>query len=224
MLMTLLLEKHIAVRPQMNQIERILAPTDLSESSLPGLRYALDLAKTVGASVTVLQVFESYHDFLHGLETIRAQAARDPAFRVPDPYLPFYEFTNIAGLNDELECRAALGRFLEAHFFDLLASVRIEERIAIGKVGKKVVEEAEKECADLIVMSTQEKGPLAHLIMGSVTQTIARDAPCPVLMIRPEAEKRTAKTLRVAQPMRKARSPIMRLATGCLALLVCGSG
>jgi nucleotide-binding universal stress UspA family protein len=188
----------------MKQIEKILAPTDLSESSLPGLRYALDLGKTVGASVTVLRVFDSYHEFLHELKRIRAQAARDPALCVPDPYLPFYEFTNIAGLNDELECRTALRRFLETHFSGLPACVRIREKVVVGKADKTIVEEAKKESAGLIVMSARERTRFAHWFTGSMTQTIARAAPCPVLSIRAEAEKKTEKDLAAAQPISRA--------------------
>ena len=179
----------------MKKIEKILAPTDLSESSLPGLRYALDLGKTIGAEVTVFQVFDSYNEFLQHGEKIREKAARDPAFRVPNPYLPFDEFKNIAGLNEELECQIALRRFLEDHFSDLLASVRTREKIEVGKIDKKVVEEAKKECTDLIVISAPARTPLAHLLMGSVSETIARDAPCPVLSIRAEPEEKTVEDL-----------------------------
>jgi universal stress protein A len=182
----------------MNQIEKILAPTDLSESSLPGLRYALDLAKTIGAEVTVFQVFDSYKEFLLYGEEIRGKAARDPTFRVSDPYLPFDEFENIAGLNEQLECQIALRRFLEDHFSNLLASVRIREKIEVGRFDKTIVEEAKRERADLIVISTPARTPLAHLLMGNVSQTIARDAPCPVLSIRAEAEKKTVENLRAA--------------------------
>jgi nucleotide-binding universal stress UspA family protein len=206
----------------MNKIERILAPTDLSESSLPGLRYALDLAKTLGAGVTVLRIFECYHEFLRDLEAIRAQAARDPTLRVPDPYLPFYEFTNIAGLNDELEHRAAVRRFLEVHFSGLPASVHIREKVVVGKVGKTIVEEAHKESADLIVMSTPEPTRIARWTLGNATRTIARDAPCPVLSIRAEAEHKTPKDFRAPRSETRVPFPIIRLAAGCLALLFCG--
>ena len=37
----------------MEQIKKILAPTDLSELSKVGVRYALQLAKAIGAEVTV---------------------------------------------------------------------------------------------------------------------------------------------------------------------------
>jgi nucleotide-binding universal stress UspA family protein len=222
MLSTIVVGKTHCREVAMNQIERILAPTDLSESSLPGLRYALDLAKTVGASVTVLRVSESYYEFLRDLEAIRAQAARDPALRVRDPYLPFYEFTNIAGLNDELECRTAVRRFLEAHVSGLLASVRIREKVVVGKVGKTIVEEAKKESADLIVMSSREPTRIARWAMGNATRTIARDAPCPVLSIRAEAENKTPKNLRAARPETRVPFPIIRLAAGCPTLLFCG--
>ena len=179
----------------MKKIDKILVPTDLSERSLAGVGYALNLAQTIGAEVTVLQVFGSYNEFLQYVEKLRAQAARDPEFRVPDPYLPFYEFTNIAGLNDELECRRALRRFLEDHFSELLASVRLREKVEVGRVDKKIVEEAKKECADLVVVSMHARTPLAHLIMGGVTHTIARRAPCPVLAIRAEAENKEKKAV-----------------------------
>jgi hypothetical protein len=35
-----------------------LAPTDLSELSLPGVRYALDLAAAIGAEVTIYHAVE----------------------------------------------------------------------------------------------------------------------------------------------------------------------
>jgi nucleotide-binding universal stress UspA family protein len=193
------------------QIEKILAPTDLSESSLPGVRYALDLAQRTGAEVTVLQVFGSYKELLGYEEKIRGKAAADPAFRVTDPYLPFDEFQNIAGLNEELECQVALRRFLEQHFSDLLDSIRLHEKVAVGKFDKKIVEEAQRECADLIVVSTHTKTPLADLIMGSVTQTVAREAPCPVLSIRVERAKKADGKFASRQSDKESCFPMLRV-------------
>jgi hypothetical protein len=42
----------------MDQIKRILAPTDLSELSLVGVRYALNLAKAIGAEATIYHVVD----------------------------------------------------------------------------------------------------------------------------------------------------------------------
>jgi nucleotide-binding universal stress UspA family protein len=42
----------------MDKIKKILAPTDLSELSQAGIRYALNLARALGAEVTVYHVVE----------------------------------------------------------------------------------------------------------------------------------------------------------------------
>jgi nucleotide-binding universal stress UspA family protein len=42
---------------------------------------------------------------------------------------------------------------------------------------------------DLIVTSTNGRGAVAHLLMGSVAERLVRTAPCPVLTVRhPERE------------------------------------
>ena len=37
---------------------------------------------------------------------------------------------------------------------------------------------------DLIVLGTHGRGPIAHMLMGSVAEKIVRKAPCPVLTVR----------------------------------------
>ena len=37
---------------------------------------------------------------------------------------------------------------------------------------------------DLIVMGTHGRGPIAHMLMGSVAEKVVRKAPCPVLTVR----------------------------------------
>jgi nucleotide-binding universal stress UspA family protein len=164
----------------MRQIKNILAPTDLSRSSLPGLRYALDLAKALGAEVTVYQVLGD-DEFLRYGEKLRAKLLSDPEFRVPDPFLKEYQ--------------TALRQFVEKHFSDLINSVRFNEEVEVGSLDKKIVERAKSQPADLIVMSTHSRGALARLLMGSVTEKVVRDAPCPVLSIRTEVKERTTERL-----------------------------
>jgi universal stress protein A len=42
---------------------------------------------------------------------------------------------------------------------------------------------AEREGADLIVMSTHGRTGLSHMLLGSVTEKVVARAPCPVLAI-----------------------------------------
>jgi len=42
----------------------------------------------------------------------------------------------------------------------------------------------EQKACDLVVMSTHGRGGLARLVLGSVAEALARQAPCPVLLVR----------------------------------------
>ena len=43
--------------------------------------------------------------------------------------------------------------------------------------------------AELIIVGTHGRGPLTHLVLGSVAERVVRTAPCPVLTVRyPEHE------------------------------------
>jgi nucleotide-binding universal stress UspA family protein len=160
----------------MKRIEKILVPTDLSERSLAGVGYALNLAKTLGAEVTILHVL-SYEDFLRYGEKLSERIVNDPTFRAPDPYLREYEL--------------ALARFIANHFADLLPSVRVCEQVEVGDLDEKIVSEAKKQNADLIVLSAPKRTGFSRFLKANVTEKITREAPCPVLSIRlePDGEK-----------------------------------
>jgi nucleotide-binding universal stress UspA family protein len=52
-----------------------------------------------------------------------------------------------------------------------------------------IVDYAEKEGVDLIVMSSHGRSGLSRMLIGSVTDKILRGAPCPVLVVPVEKEK-----------------------------------
>jgi universal stress protein A len=146
-------------------IRHILAPTDFSDYSKKALSDALELARTFGAKLTLLHVVE------------------------PSPYLG--EFTlPTAGAdlvsNLERQASAALARMLpEAQ----RAQIEVIRSVVIGSPLRKIVEAAEAKHVDLIVMATHGRTGLSHLLIGSVAERVVRTAPCPVLTIRPPAEK-----------------------------------
>jgi universal stress protein A len=61
----------------------------------------------------------------------------------------------------------------------------VARRVVVGIPYRKIVDVAEEEKIDLIVMTTHGRTGLSHLVMGSVAEKIVRTAPCPVLTIRP---------------------------------------
>jgi universal stress protein A len=156
----------------MDKIKRILAPTDLSELSVAGVSYALELGRAVGAAVTV------YHAI--GTEELMGQDYLRPL----PPVLETYE--------------SALARFLKDHCPDLLPLVEVHTKVEIGVADINIVEEAKKEATDLIVISTHGRTGLSHILVGSVTERVVRHAPCPVLSIRPEKIGKEASTAAAA--------------------------
>jgi len=62
----------------------------------------------------------------------------------------------------------------------------------MGAPAKNIVQEAKKEGADLIVMSTHGRTGLAHMLVGSVTEKVIRHAPCPVLSIHTHMAEKAA--------------------------------
>ena len=54
-----------------------------------------------------------------------------------------------------------------------------------GDAGETIVEAAEAESADLIVVGTHERGAVGRLFLGSVSDHVVRHARCPVMVVRP---------------------------------------
>jgi universal stress protein A len=83
-------------------------------------------------------------------------------------------------------------KFLKETFPDLISKVKVRQEVEIGVAHERIVEKAAKEGVDMIVMSTHGRTGLLHMLMGSVAEQVVRQAPCPVLSIRPQKEERLA--------------------------------
>jgi glycine betaine transporter len=56
--------------------------------------------------------------------------------------------------------------------------------IAHGYPSQEIVKYAREHKVDLIVMGTHGRGPIGHLLLGSVAENVVRRAHCPVLTVR----------------------------------------
>ena len=79
----------------------------------------------------------------------------------------------------------SLAQFVGQNFSDLLPTVKVQEKVELGRPEKNIVELAKAEAVDLIIMATRGKVGLSRLFLGSVTEQVIRNAPCPVLAIPP---------------------------------------
>jgi nucleotide-binding universal stress UspA family protein len=148
----------------MMEIRAILAPTDFSDFSKQVLKEALALAQTFDAKLLLLHVVEPPPYSVEGLGPSSLEV----------------------NLLDDLERLAnneLAGVLPEAQS----TGVEVGRHVVVGTPYRKIVEVAEAERVDLIVMSTHGRTGLSHLVMGSVAERIVRTAPCPVLTMRPTA-------------------------------------
>jgi nucleotide-binding universal stress UspA family protein len=134
--------------------------TDGSQGSATAEAYAFGLARSWGASLTVMHVLE----FPSGL---------NPENPVNQLYLAELMKQATQELV-ELKARAA-GQGIWA-----------ETKIVTGIPSEEVLAAATGEEPDLIVVGTRGKTGLAHVLLGSTAERIIRAAPCPVLAVRAE--------------------------------------
>jgi nucleotide-binding universal stress UspA family protein len=141
-------------------IARILCPVDFSDFSRRALDYAVVLARWYGASVTALHVHQP---------------------PVPDaaPLAPLAPVEPVALRPIDLELvRRQVAAFVPHTGQNQVA---IESQAAEGDPAREIL--AAAEAADVIVMGTHGRSGFERLVLGSVTETVLRKAPCSLLTI-----------------------------------------
>jgi nucleotide-binding universal stress UspA family protein len=135
----------------MDMLKKILAPTDFSDLSVRGVRYACQLAKGVGAEVTILNVV----------------------------------IVDESGINkgEMEENKQRLEEFVVKNVADIGANLRIRKVVDAGQPYGAIVDCAENERIDLIVMSSHGRSGLSRMLIGSVTDKVLRAASCPILVV-----------------------------------------
>jgi nucleotide-binding universal stress UspA family protein len=91
------------------------------------------------------------------------------------------------------ETRRLLDTFLAENFPDCIDLVEVRKVVEFGSPHINIVEKAEAEGTDLIVMSTHGRTGVDHLLIGSVAEKVVARATCPVLVVpRPDRRAKIA--------------------------------
>ena len=53
----------------------------------------------------------------------------------------------------------------------------------------EIIQYARENDIDLIILCTHGRGPVSHMLLGSVAEKVVRKAPCPVLTVRPDTHQ-----------------------------------
>lgn len=146
----------------MLQINTILFATDFSESSEHAFTYALSLAEKYGARLLVMHVINEPVD-LRGF------------------YVPHISFEKL-----EQEIEEGAQKIMEKFCRTRIQGFNnFDTCIVNGIPYEEIIKKADAEKVSMIVMGTQGRKGIDHLLFGSTAERVVRGAPCPVLTVHP---------------------------------------
>jgi universal stress protein A len=145
------------------QLQNICVPVDFSDTSAAALKYAKALADAFHAKLHLLHVLVNW---------------------IPDGDFPispqvYVDLENSARKQLQNQLTQVEQEKYQARM----------ELVSGTSEFLEIIRYARDQKIDLIVMGTHGRGPIAHMLLGSVTEKVVRKAPCPVLTVRhPEHE------------------------------------
>ncbi len=146
----------------MKAFRRVLVATDFSPASMPAFEQAVGLSKVSGAELVITHAFRD-----QGSPESGYARARD-----------YEQWRN--------DVRAAAERKLEPLVARALAEGVNARPLALpGFPDEAILEAAEREGADLIVLGTHGRRGAELFFLGSVASRVVTAAKCPVMTVRP---------------------------------------
>ncbi|VTU36363.1 Putative universal stress protein [Variovorax sp. PBS-H4] len=162
--------------------QRILVPVDGSSTSNRGLDEAARLAKLTQGRMRLI----------HVVDELSFALAMDAHSGFAGDWLKVLRENGARILDESRATVEAAGIEVETSLCDTFS----------GSVHEKVIAEAVKWGADLIVLGTHGRRGVGRLVLGSSAEHILRYAPVPVLLVRAPEEKveRPEKPRHISQP------------------------
>ncbi|MBZ0201357.1 MAG: universal stress protein [Ignavibacteriaceae bacterium] len=142
-------------------INKILIPIDFSDYSKNSLRFAVNFTKCFNAKLYLIYVVE------------------------PVIYPPDFSMGQLAIPSMDLEMdKRALEELKKLAEMDIPSGIEVKTIVKTGKPFIEIIETAEEEDIDLIIISTHGHTGVEHILFGSTAEKVVRKAPCPVLTVR----------------------------------------
>ncbi|NJM96909.1 MAG: universal stress protein [Phormidesmis sp. RL_2_1] len=135
--------------------ERILVPIDFSEKSLQALQETIDFAEST-SNVYVVHVLKPLEATEPGViwESVSDEKRTETIQKLFDEKFPSSEY---AGLNFAIE---------------------------VGDPTAEIIDHAETQKIDLIVMPSRGRTGISRFFMGSIAERVVRFAHCPVIVLK----------------------------------------
>ena len=143
----------------MKKFNKILVATDFSDISAKAFTIAVDLAKRLGASLHVAHIVQIH------------------AMNIPESGSVLIEELEAI---EEQAANENMDKYVQQHG----DGVAITRTILHGDPAAQLNNIVKETGADMIVMETHGRTGLAHLVMGSVAETVLRNAEVPVMCVK----------------------------------------
>jgi universal stress protein A len=143
----------------MMKIEKILCPVDFSNESNTSLELAQQFAE------------------LHSAQLLLVSVVPEPIVVPPSSVAPLVP--QMAS-TDELKATAKR-KLIQLAAKRVPSKVGIHLMVAVGDPTQRILDIAREQCPDLIVVATHDNPRWQKMLIGSVAESIIREAPCPVL-------------------------------------------
>jgi nucleotide-binding universal stress UspA family protein len=147
----------------MREINRILCPIDFSDVSRHTIEHAALLARWYEARITALHIATPVTMLSPDLALVGDYAPKPTAEE----------------LEEERERTKA--------WFSPVTDVRVDVLVQTGQPARQILDAARCLPADLLVIGTHGTTGFEHLLLGSVTERVLRQATCPVLTVPPRS-------------------------------------
>lgn len=145
-------------------VKKILFPTDFSDMANGALPAAVSFAKLYGATLHIVHVVENIFDI--------------SGFYVP--HLPADEMYENMKEYAEKELQNSLSE-------RITDAVETATCILAGSPADQIVEYANNNEIDIIVIASHGRSGLEHLFFGSVTEKVLRKCKCSILVVKNQA-------------------------------------
>lgn len=148
-------------------MKKILVPVDGSKASQKAAQNAVSIARQYGSEITFITVVNLPSDDKYAIFGFNVQTAFN---------------ANRKTMLKELIAQESNMLEVIIHNIDS-ADVKINKRVVTGTPYEEIIKTAVDEKFDLIVMGRRGFSEIERFFIGSVTQRVISDSPCPVLVV-----------------------------------------
>lgn len=143
------------------KIDRIVVPTDFSETAYVAIDHAVDLAKKFDAEIILI----------HVLETGAYQGIFSPSKKT--------EYSELEEAQKKLQ--------EDAHKLEKETGINVAQEVVRGRIHEEIVRIANENDADMIVMGTHGSSGWEEFFVGSNAFKVVTQTGCPILTIQGQA-------------------------------------